>query len=152
MTCAGNPGEMCGGPGHLDLYKVGPPKVTVPKYHMAGCYKDLREGHVMPLLVSNKSVTPELCGAIVSSLANKAVPTFYPFYAVENKKECYGGSSLAWGPTITSLVGPKACTATCSGSHRVVPTGPARCGGSHQMNLYVAAGAPTPVASITKVA
>lgn len=164
MRCAGNSSEYCGGPNRLDLYKVGPPPAPpsplVPSgaalgYTMVGCYKEPKTGHALPLLASNKSITPEFCQAIVRSLAAKPTPTVYPFFAVENKQECYGGTSLAYGAApITSLIGTKACTATCSGSRvgKAKATGTAKCGGSKQYNLYAAVGVSVPAAKVTKVA
>jgi hypothetical protein len=101
-----------------------------------GCFKDT-SAHALPLLFANKSVTPELCQAYIQSLASKATPTKLPYFYVENKMSCFGGSTFKFGTTkITSLTGTHACTAICSGSIGAKTTGTAKCGGSLQFNLY----------------
>ncbi|KAF8850086.1 hypothetical protein BDZ45DRAFT_680040 [Acephala macrosclerotiorum] len=106
-------------------------------YAYMGCYSEVSSGRVLPLLLANNSVTPELCESLVSSLAAKPTPTIYPFYYVEYHRECYAGSSLAFGTSaVTSLTGIHACTDVCSGSVGATATGTAKCGGFGQFNLY----------------
>ncbi|KAK3941137.1 hypothetical protein QBC46DRAFT_432675 [Diplogelasinospora grovesii] len=105
-------------------------------------------------------MTPELCAAYVRSLAAKPTPTLIPYYYVEDKQFCYGGSTFDFGPKakVTSLTGAKACTATCAGymptkkaTVSVTPTGTAKCGGHGMFNLYAATTLPFAPA-ITKAA
>ncbi|KAL3426632.1 WSC domain-containing protein-like protein 3 [Phlyctema vagabunda] len=101
----------------------------------AGCFADPAAGpyagHNMPKLFANDSMTPELC--ISSALARlSATPaTTYRYVGVEYARECYAGS-VAPTPQPASLTGPKACTMACKGNPSL------KCGGSNQMNLYVA--------------
>jgi hypothetical protein len=102
-----------------------------------GCFSDLSTGHALPLLLANNSITPQVCGSLVFSLASKPTPTIYPFYYVEYHRECYAGSSFAFGTSaVTSLYGQHACTDVCSGSVGATSTGTAMCGGAKQFNLY----------------
>jgi hypothetical protein len=110
---------------------------TPTGYSYMGCFSDTTTGHALPLLLSNNSITPQLCESLVSSLALKPTPTIYEFYYVEYHKECYAGSSFSFGSSsVTSLYGAHACTDVCSGSIGAASTGTAMCGGAGQFNLY----------------
>jgi hypothetical protein len=111
-------------------------------YEYSGCFQDIMKGHALPLLFANNSVTPELCEAYIQSLANKPTPTVLPYFYVESRKQCYGGSSFSWGKSaVTSLIGTKACSDVCAGSLHAAMTGTAKCGGPKEFNLYTASGA-----------
>src|SRR3569833_1316875 len=106
-------------------------------YYYVGCFSDLSDGHALPLLFANSSVTPELCQAYVQSLANEPTPTVLPYFFLEYHHECYGGSVFNWaGSAVTSLTGSHACTDICSGSIGAASTGTASCGGAKQFSLY----------------
>lgn len=112
-----------------------------------GCYQDTSNGHALPQVLVNDSMTPELCIAVANSLAAAMpTPTPYPFLFLEYHDECYIGTSLDFmGSGVTSLYGQHACTDACSGSastyttNGVVKTTTDRtnmCGGPKQFNLY----------------
>jgi hypothetical protein len=110
---------------------------TATGYAYIDCFSDTTTGHALPLLLSNNSITPQLCESLVSSLALKPTPMLYDFYYVEYHKECYAGNSfLLETSEVTSLYGAHACTDVCSGSIGAASTGTAMCGGSWRFNLY----------------
>jgi iron transport multicopper oxidase len=99
------------------------------------------------LLVTNSSMTPELCIAHANSVAAAApTPTKFPYVFIEYHGECYGGASFDFkGSAVSSLYGSKACTDWCSGSIKPYTTNGVvkystdmtnRCGGGKQFNLY----------------
>jgi len=118
------------------------PTPTASGYPYIGCFADKSSGgRALPLLFSNNSVTPELCIAYAQSLAKMPTPTVLPYVYVEYHRECYGGSSFAFGTSgVTSLTGAHACTDVCSGSIGAATTGTASCGGRGQFNLYATRG------------
>jgi iron transport multicopper oxidase len=94
-------------------------------------------------------MTPELCIALVNSMAAKQpTPTQYPYVYLEFHNECYYGNSLDFkGSAVSTLYGSGACTDVCSGSvSTYTTTGVVRtttdltntnkCGGAKQFNLY----------------
>ncbi|TVY39827.1 hypothetical protein LOCC1_G004958 [Lachnellula occidentalis] len=105
-----------------------------------GCFSDPAggpfQGHNMPKLFSDDSMSPELC--ISSALARlSATPaTTYAFVGVEYGRECYARTA-APTPQPSSLSGSKACTMTCKGDSSQ------KCGGSNMYNLYAATTATT---------
>ncbi|PVH80099.1 WSC-domain-containing protein [Cadophora sp. DSE1049] len=100
-----------------------------------GCYNDPAngpfQGHNMPKLFSNDSMTPDLC--ISSALARRSAnpATTFLYAGVEYGRECYA-ATRAPTPQPASLVGPKACTMPCKGDLSV------SCGAGKMYNLYVA--------------
>ncbi|KAH7409546.1 hypothetical protein BKA64DRAFT_720802 [Cadophora sp. MPI-SDFR-AT-0126] len=100
-----------------------------------GCYNDPAggpfQGHNMPKLFSNDSMTPDLC--ISSALARRsATPaTTFLYAGVEYGRECYA-ATRAPTPQPASLVGSKACTMPCKGDPSI------SCGAGKMYNLYVA--------------
>lgn len=123
-------------------------------YYHQGCFSDVSSGHALPLLLTNNSMTPELCIAIANSVAaKKATPTQFAYVYLEYHNECYGGTTLNFmGSAASSLYGGGACTDACSGSVRTYTTNGVaktttdltnKCGGAKQFNLYVLS---TPVA------
>ncbi|KAM7222882.1 wsc domain containing protein [Rhypophila decipiens] len=139
---------------------TGPTASSTNGYHLIGCFSDTSSGHALPHLVSNTSMTPELCIAhanqLYSSSLLAAAPAPTPaarlaYLFLEYHHECYGGSSLDFqGSAVTSLLGTKACQDYCYGSVRTfmttaagggvvqtTTTGTANmCGGAGQFNLY----------------
>lgn len=108
-----------------------------PAYTSVGCFGDTSTGHALKLLFANSSVTPELCIAYAQQLARAPIPTVLPYVYVEYHRECFGGSSFAYGASqVSSLTGAHACTDICSGSIGAAVTGTAMCGGPNQYNLY----------------
>ncbi|KAK3335420.1 WSC domain-containing protein [Cercophora scortea] len=122
-------------------------------YYLLGCYQDTSDGHALPQLVANNSITPELCidhaNSLYSAAAAAPKPTpaaRLPYLFIEYHHECYGGTSFDFkGSAVTSLVGTKACTDYCFGSVSTYTTdGVATtttdltnmCGGAKQFNLY----------------
>jgi iron transport multicopper oxidase len=107
-----------------------------------GCFSDLNDGHALPLLFANNSVTPELC--IAYSNAQQAGPL--PLLFLEYHHECYGGSSLTLnGAAVTTMIGTKACKDYCYGSVTTITTSGTTtvatntanyCGGPKMFNLY----------------
>jgi hypothetical protein len=117
-------------------------------YYLVGCFQDNADGHVLPQLFANKSMTPELCIAYANSIYDSS-PTQtarLPYVYLEYHAECYGGTSLDFsGSAVTSLVGTKACSDVCSGSISTVTSNGRtkvttetanKCGGPRQFNLY----------------
>ncbi|KAK3330104.1 WSC domain-containing protein [Apodospora peruviana] len=129
----------------------GPPGPTATNgYYLIGCFADTSDGHALPGLVANDSMTPELCIAHANSVYSSA-PQPTPaarlqYLAIEYHHECYGGKSLDFmGSAVTSLVGTNACQDYCFGSVRTFTTNGAAmtttgtenmCGGAKQFNLY----------------
>ncbi|KAM7209387.1 WSC domain containing protein [Naviculisporaceae sp. PSN 640] len=132
---------------------TGPTPTPTNGYYHIGCFSDVSSGHALPNLVSNNSMTPELCiahaNSIYSARAAAPAPTpaaRLPYLFLEYHHECYGGTSLNFkGSAVTSLVGTNACKDYCYGSVRTfttngavtVTTGTANyCGGPGMFNLY----------------
>ncbi|KAF9873872.1 hypothetical protein CkaCkLH20_08606 [Colletotrichum karsti] len=124
-------------------------------YYYVGCYRDRPNGHALPLLFANQSVTPELCIDYANSMYSKApTPTTkLPYLFLEYHHECYGGSTLDFqGAAVTALVGTKACKNYCYGSVSTFTTDGTvttttntanYCGGAKMFDLYALS---TPVA------
>ncbi|KUJ06410.1 uncharacterized protein LY89DRAFT_412163 [Mollisia scopiformis] len=119
-------------------------------YNYLGCYQEVSNGKVLPLLLANDTITPQVCESLVLSLAAKPTPTHYPYYYVEYHRECYAGSSLNFGTAgVTSVTGAHACTDVCSGSVGATSTGTAFCGGWAMFDLYATGGSSLPFVPAT---
>ncbi|KAK5663734.1 hypothetical protein OQA88_4165 [Cercophora sp. LCS_1] len=128
---------------------TGPTATATNGYYHVGCYSDRSDGHALPLIAANNSMTPELCIAVANSIYDVApTPTArLPYVFIEYHHECYGGASFDFeGSAVSTLVGPHACTDYCYGSVSTFTTNGVvstttdltnRCGGPKQFNLYV---------------
>ncbi|KAK0110039.1 hypothetical protein ONS95_002699 [Cadophora gregata] len=122
-------------PSTLSTLTSSPTVSAIRGFASLGCYNDPAtgpfQGHNMPKLFSNDSMTPDLC--ISSALARRSASpaTTFLYAGVEYGRECYA-ATRAPTPQPASLVGPKACTIPCKGDPSV------SCGAGKMYNLYVA--------------
>ncbi|KAL2757269.1 hypothetical protein ACRALDRAFT_1079561 [Sodiomyces alcalophilus JCM 7366] len=126
----------------------GPSATPTHGYYYVGCFQDVSSGHALPHMLSNHSVTPELCLEYAQQRAADApTPTAAPAYVfVEYHHECYAGNTFDFqGSAVTSLVGTQACKNYCYGSVLTYTTDGTTsvttktdnyCGGPKMFDLY----------------
>ncbi|CRK15143.1 hypothetical protein BN1708_011363 [Verticillium longisporum] len=132
----------------IESSSSGPTATPTNGYYYVGCFQDTSSGHALPHLLSNRSVTPELCFDFARQRApNAPTPTAAPAYVfIEYHHECYAGNTFDFkGSAVTSLIGTRACTNYCygsvltyttSGTTTVTTKTDNRCGGPKMFDLY----------------
>ncbi|RFU73805.1 wsc domain-containing, partial [Trichoderma arundinaceum] len=139
MTCNGNSTELCGGPGHLNLYSfgdslesatssAGQPAVTgacpaqpalVGKYNWYGCYTEGSTGRALSAKTyADDDMTLESCATFCAA---------YAYFGVEYSRECYCGNSFGTGSKLTAA---SDCSMTCGGDNCDF------CGAGNRLSVY----------------
>ncbi|KAK3681016.1 WSC domain-containing protein [Podospora appendiculata] len=129
MVCAGDAGEVCGGPNRLSLYGTSatPPTIT-PVPHAAvtaasflGCYVELTGGRVLSgrSAFSATGMTNDACGSY-------CLNSGFLFYGTEYSAECYCGTGV--GSANSTDVSE--CLMDCSGDATQ------KCGGPSRLSIY----------------
>lgn len=138
MPCTGNPAQLCGGPGRLELYEAdgvaaapqpsqpatvaGTAPATVWSFH--GCVTEADGVRALGAASSAAdTLTLEACAAACAG---------YQYFGAEFGRECYCGDGLAAG-AVEVLAGE--CSMPCAGD------GAQLCGAGNRLSVYAAGAA-----------
>jgi len=155
MPCAGNSGEICGGPDAIQLFvnpNVAPlvtstssatpavsttPSITVNGYTSAGCIQEVVNRALPSARKDDPNMTLDMCTSYCFGLG-------YQMAGIEYGQECYCSTNLANGAS-TSLVSGQ-CYMKCPGNANQI------CGGPNAIVLFVNPNAVAPSPSSTSSA
>ncbi|KAI0263595.1 hypothetical protein BC834DRAFT_971278 [Gloeopeniophorella convolvens] len=142
LGCQGDPTELCGGPGLLDLYNftgtfpVGASVVPfVDAWISQGCYSDSTPSRTLERRVSAGNVTVESC-------VNECQRESFTVAGLEFAQECWCGNQIsAPGAPISQ----ESCNQACVGNNTEV------CGGPNALELYLFQNSPQVIGDLQEL-
>ncbi|WWD10488.1 hypothetical protein V865_008624 [Kwoniella europaea PYCC6329] len=123
----GGPGENCGGANVLQVYtnpSLAPSASTSNGYAKQACIQEVSGRALTGASFSSDSMTVDTCTAYCKSSG-------FTYAAVEYGRECYCGSSLSNGASLSKY--SSQCTMTCAGNKKQT------CGGPNALSVYASA-------------
>lgn len=136
MTCSGNSGEICGGPGLLSIYATSTPQLAaVPKVQTTGlpstwayqgCYADsigVRDTGATGRETDFTNLTATEC-------LNTCQSAGYNAGGMEYSSQCFCGTIDTFNSVNPALLGDSSCNMACSGDATQL------CGGAGAISFY----------------